>query len=95
MFPAYLQISPYLQIYRSVSPDLQICIVTNWVRRGVGWSLRVLGSQIKLSKVEAVPFSGRYGENLFHARRRATPLHSACQGFGNVGVCFCPVPLVS
>ena len=28
MFPAYLQISPYLQIYRSVSPDLQICIVT-------------------------------------------------------------------
>ena len=28
MFPAYLLISPYLQIYRSVSPDLQICIVT-------------------------------------------------------------------
>jgi hypothetical protein len=28
MFPAYLQISPYLQIYRSVSPDLQICIIT-------------------------------------------------------------------
>jgi len=28
MFPAYLQISPYLQIYRSVSPDLQIFIVT-------------------------------------------------------------------
>ena len=29
MFPAYLQISPYFQIYRSVSPDLQICILTN------------------------------------------------------------------
>ena len=27
-FPAYLQISPYLQIYKSVSPHLQICIVT-------------------------------------------------------------------
>jgi hypothetical protein len=23
MFPTYLQISPYLQIYRSLSPDLQ------------------------------------------------------------------------
>jgi hypothetical protein len=37
MFPAYLQISPYLQIYRSVSPDLQICIVTlyhTYTRRG-------------------------------------------------------------
>jgi hypothetical protein len=37
MFPAYLQISPYLQIYRSVSRDLQICIVTlshTYTRRG-------------------------------------------------------------
>jgi hypothetical protein len=25
---SHLQISPYLQIYRSVSPDLQFCIVT-------------------------------------------------------------------
>jgi hypothetical protein len=35
MFPTYLQISPYLQIYRSVSPDLQICIVTLQARVGV------------------------------------------------------------
>jgi len=37
MFPAHLQISRYLQIYRSVSPDLQICIVTlshTYTRRG-------------------------------------------------------------
>jgi hypothetical protein len=43
MFPAYLQILPYLQIYRSVSPDLQIWIVTLAGVRllctsdGVGW----------------------------------------------------------
>jgi hypothetical protein len=34
MFPAYLQISPCLQIYRSVSPDLQIYIVTFLLREG-------------------------------------------------------------
>jgi hypothetical protein len=37
MFPTYLQIPPYLQMYRSVSPDLQICIVTlshTYTRRG-------------------------------------------------------------
>jgi hypothetical protein len=36
MFIAYLQISPYLQIYRSVSPDLQICIVTRERERALG-----------------------------------------------------------
>jgi hypothetical protein len=46
------------------------------------------GQSDQLSHIGAVAFSG-------HARRRAPPLHSARQGFGNAVTCFWPIQLVN
>jgi len=45
--------------------------------------LRALGNQTKLSTFDTVAFRVRRRPDRFHALRRAPPLHSPCQKFGN------------
>ena len=45
--------------------------------------LRSLGNQTKLSTFDTVAFRVRRRPDRFHALRRAPPLHSSCQKFGN------------
>ena len=45
--------------------------------------LRALGNQTKLSTFDTVAFRVRRRADRFHALRRAPPLHSPCQKFGN------------
>ena len=50
--------------------------------------LRALGNQTKLSTFDTVAFRVRRRPDRFHARRRAPPLHSPCQKFGNTDYFF-------
>jgi hypothetical protein len=43
-------------------------------------------SQTKMSHIGAVEFNTRQRPDLFHARHRTPPVHSARQGFENAGV---------
>ena len=45
--------------------------------------LRAVGNQTKLSTIDTVAFRVRRRPDRFHALRRAPPLHSPCQKFGN------------
>jgi hypothetical protein len=60
-----------------------------------GVSLNVQDSQTKLSHAGTIVFSDKQRISRFHARCRVPPLHSERQVFGNAGVCFWPMPLVS
>jgi hypothetical protein len=50
--------------------------------------LQAWGSQIKLSHVNVVAFSGRQRKSRFRARRRAPPLHYPSQGFEMLAFVF-------
>jgi hypothetical protein len=50
--------------------------------------LRARDNQIKLSTFATVAFRVRRRPDRFHARRRAPPLHSFCQKFGNTDYFF-------
>ena len=50
--------------------------------------LRALGNQTKLSTFDTVAFRVRRRPDRLHARRRAPPLHSPCQKFGNTDYFF-------
>ena len=56
--------------------------------------LRALGNQTKLSTFDTVAFRVRRRPDRFHARRRAPPLHSPCQKFGNTDY-FLKIPAKS
>ena len=50
--------------------------------------LRARGNQTKLSTFDTVAFRVRRRPDRFHAHRRAPPLHSPCQKFGNTDYFF-------
>ncbi len=60
----------------------------NWQRTIARLRLHARSSHTKLLHFGVVSFRARQSPHRFHARRRAPPLHSACQRFGNAGVCF-------
>jgi len=50
--------------------------------------LRAVGNQTKLSTIDTVAFRVRRRPDHLHSSRRAPPLHSPCQKFGNTDYFF-------